>query len=217
MDRMLIEARAVAKRYGRDWVLRGLDFHLAKHEAVALVGPNGAGKTTLLRILAGLVRPTQGSVQLGGRVGFLTNPPAFHRHFTGAENLHYALRLNGQPDDRHSVRLALEQVGLPLDKPVLSYSSGMKKRLAMARLRLQNPDIWLLDEPEAALDTAGRGLLESLVDFARSKGGVVIATHDQSWLAWVDRVVELSPDLVRLATNGGEPTRPKGDAHTADR
>ncbi len=193
MERMLIEATALAKRYGRDWVLRNLDFHLAKNEAVALVGPNGAGKTTLLRVLAGLVRPTQGSIRLEGRVGFLANPPAFHRHFTGAENLHYALRLDGRPDNRAEIHSALEQVGLPLDKPVLSYSSGMKKRLAMARLRLQNPDIWLLDEPEAALDTVGRGLLESLVDFARAKGGVVIATHDQSWLALVDRVVELRP------------------------
>ncbi|MCX7784244.1 MAG: ATP-binding cassette domain-containing protein, partial [Meiothermus sp.] len=73
----------------------------------------------------------------------------------------------------------------------LSYSSGMKKRLAMARLRLQNPDIWLLDEPEAALDAEGRGLLEDLVNFARASGGGVIATHDKSWLALVDRVVEL--------------------------
>ncbi len=193
MEPMLIQATALAKRYGRDWVLRDLDFHLARNETVALVGPNGVGKTTLLRLLAGLVRPTQGSIRLEGRVGFLANPPAFHRHFTGAENLHYALRLEGRPDHRAEIHAALEQVGLPLDKPVLSYSSGMKKRLAMARLRLQNPDIWLLDEPEAALDRAGRGLLEALVDFARTSGGVVIATHDPTWLDLVDRVVELRP------------------------
>lgn len=190
---MLVEAEAVAKRYGRDWVLRDLDFHLTKHETVALVGPNGVGKTTLLRVLAGLVRPTQGSIKLTGRVGFLANPPAFHRHFTGAENLHYALRLDGQASDPTQIHRALEQVGLPHDKPVLSYSSGMKKRLAMARLHLQNPDIWLLDEPEAALDVEGRGLLEDLVNFARASGGVVIATHDKSWLSMVDRVVELRP------------------------
>ncbi|MCX7601695.1 MAG: ATP-binding cassette domain-containing protein, partial [Meiothermus sp.] len=118
---MLIEAQAISKRYGRDWVLRDLDFRLAPRETVALVGPNGAGKTTLLRVLAGLVRPTQGSLRRDGRVGFLANPPAFHRHFSGAENLHYALRLDGQAASRALVRQALEQVGLPHDKPVLSY------------------------------------------------------------------------------------------------
>lgn len=188
---MLLEAQDLSKRYGRDWVLRGLQFGLVKGEAVALVGPNGVGKTTLLRVLAGLVRPTKGKVILNGKVGVLANPPAFHRHFSGEENLRYALRLEGYPDSTAQIRDALSAVGLPLDKPIMSYSSGMKKRLGMAHLRLLRPDIWLLDEPEAALDTQGRGLLEGLVQEAKQIGGVVIATHDQSWLSRVDRVVEL--------------------------
>jgi heme exporter protein A len=67
----------------------------------------------------------------------------------------------------------------------------MKKRLAMARLRLLSPEIWLLDEPEAALDTQGRTLLENLVQEGRAKAGIVLATHDKSWLERCDRVVEL--------------------------
>lgn len=168
-----------------------MQFGLAKGEAVALIGPNGAGKTTLLRVLAGLVRPTKGKVTLAGKVGVLANPPAFHRHFSGEENLRYALRLEGYPDSTPQIRLALSEVGLPFDKPLMSYSSGMKKRLGMARLRLLQPDIWLLDEPEAALDAQGRELLEGLVEYAKTIGGVVIATHDKGWLSRVDRVVEL--------------------------
>jgi heme exporter protein A len=69
----------------------------------------------------------------------------------------------------------------------------MKKRLAMARIRLLQPEIWLLDEPEAALDAQGRELLEGWVGEARGQGGVVLATHDRSWLARCDRILDLSP------------------------
>ncbi|RIH82898.1 putative ABC transporter ATP-binding protein YxlF [Meiothermus luteus] len=188
---MLIVARGLSKRYGRDWVLRGLDFQLEKGEAVALLGPNGAGKTTLLRVLAGLVRPTSGSLEVRGRVGLLSNPPAFYRHFSGLENLLYALRMEGRRTDAQQVRAALERMGLPPHKPLLGYSSGMRKRLALARLGLLNPEIWLLDEPETALDAEGRGLLEEMVQAARLRGGVVIATHDRGWLPQVNRVVQL--------------------------
>lgn len=191
MSNHLITSSGLSKRYGLDWVFRGLELHLQKGEVVALLGPNGAGKTTLLRILAGLVRPTQGLLERKGRAGFLSNPPAFHRHFTGEENLHYALRLENRTTQPAMLESALAQVGLPTGKTVLSYSSGMKKRLAMARLRLLEPDIWLLDEPEAALDAQGRELLEALVAQARSKGGVILATHDKSWLSRCDRAVEL--------------------------
>ena len=187
----LLQSSDLGKRYGLDWVFRGLEFHLNRGEVVALLGPNGAGKTTLLRVLAGLLRPTQGGLERTGKVAFLANPPAFHRHFTGEENLLYSLRLEGQNDPSEKVKTALSEVGLPTGKTVLSYSSGMKKRLAMARLRLLSPDVWLLDEPEAALDSQGRELLEGLVDEARGRGGVILATHDKSWLARCDRVVEM--------------------------
>ena len=188
---MIVEAQGLSKRYGRDWVLRNLDFGLKSGEVVALIGPNGVGKTTLLRVLAGLVRPTEGKIKRWGRVGVLSNPPAFFRHFTGEENLAYALRMDNYPVEPSTIQSALAQVGLPGGKPVGSYSSGMKKRLAMARLRLLSPEIWLLDEPEAALDTQGRQLLEGLVEEARSKAGVVLATHDRGWLERCDRVIEL--------------------------
>lgn len=199
---LLIEASNLGKRYGLDWVFRGLEFRLNPGEVVALLGPNGAGKTTLLRVLAGLVRPTQGKLLRRGRVGLLANPPAFHRHFSGEENLRYALRLEGLPVRAEALKAALEAVGLSQRKPVLSYSSGMKKRLAIARIRLLKPDIWLLDEPEAALDAQGRELLEGLVQEARGRNGVVIATHDRGWLSHCDRVLDLG------ALQKADPDRP---------
>lgn len=171
--------------------MRGLDFSLNPGEVVALIGPNGAGKTTLLRVLAGLVRPTEGKIKRSGRVGVLANPPAFFRHFSGEENLSYALRMENRPVQPEVIQTVLIQVNLPKGKAVGSYSSGMKKRLAMARLRLLSPETWLLDEPEAALDTQGRTLLENLVQEARAKAGIVLATHDRSWLERCDRVLEL--------------------------
>ncbi|MER3479193.1 MAG: ABC transporter ATP-binding protein [Meiothermus sp.] len=188
----LLHAEALSKRYGRDWVIQGLDFSLRGGEVVALLGPNGVGKTTLLRLLAGLVRPTLGRVSGRARIGLLANPPAFYRHLSGEENLAYALRLEDRTPDLAAIRRILERVGLPGKKPVLSYSSGMKKRLALAKLQLLWPQVWLLDEPEAALDAQGRELLGEIVRQARKGGGVVIATHDRAWITELaDRQVVL--------------------------
>lgn len=187
----LLETTPLSKKYGRDWIIRDLQFSLTQGEVVALLGPNGVGKTTLLRLLAGLIRPSSGQIKRNGQVALLANPPAFHRHFSGEENLHYALRLEGRKDDKAAITAAMQQVGLPLGKAVMSYSSGMKKRLAMARLSLMQPDIWLLDEPEAALDSQGRALLEQLVETGKRSGGVIVATHDRTWLQRATRVLEL--------------------------
>ena len=170
---MLLRLEAVSKRFGRDWVLRDLSLALERGEVVALLGPNGSGKTTLLRLMAGLVRPTRGRVERRGRPLFLPNPPAFHRHLTARE-------------------AALARFALPPDLPLAAFSSGMKKRLALARLLLLRPDLWLLDEPETALDQEGRRLLLEVLEEARKGAGVVLATHDRALAeAVADRAVWL--------------------------
>ncbi|BDG15758.1 ABC transporter ATP-binding protein [Thermus brockianus] len=173
----MLRLEAVSKRFGRDWVLRDLTFTLARGEVVALLGPNGSGKTTLLKLMAGLLKPTRGRVVREGRALFLPNPPAFHRHLTAREHLLYDLAFHGREGDWQG---ALARYGLPEDLPLAAFSSGMKKRLALARLELLSPDLWLLDEPETALDTEGRELLLKALGKGRKGGGVVLATHDRA-------------------------------------
>lgn len=184
----------VWKRFGRDWVLKGVSLRVERGEVVALLGPNGSGKTTLLRLAAGLLRPTRGRVERKGEALLLSNPPAFHRHLTAREQLAYDLALWGR-DGRVFVpsRLGhLEAFGLPLDRPLLTFSSGMKKRLALLRFRLLKPALWLLDEPETALDQEGRGLLLALLEEGRKEAGIVLATHDLDLAQRVaDRVLSL--------------------------
>ena len=187
---MLLRLEAVSKRFGREWVLKDLTFSLDRGEVVALLGPNGSGKTTLLRLMAGLLKPTRGRVVREGRALFLANPPAFHRHLTAREHLLYDLAFHGKGGD---VEGALARFGLPAHLPLGAFSSGMRKRLALARLALLGPDLWLLDEPETALDVEGGELLLEAVGEARRGAGVVLATHDRALAARVaDRVLELS-------------------------
>lgn len=201
----LVELSGVWKRFARDWVLKGVDLAVQAGEAVALLGPNGVGKTTLLRVAAGLTRPQRGEVRLFGKPAarieaergellFLANPPAFYRHLTGEENLTSWLLLLGRPADPEAVAEALAEVGLPRGRPVLAYSSGMKKRLALARVLLARPRLLLLDEPETALDEEGRALLaRAIAEVRGSGGGVLLATHDRAFAEGVaDREVVLS-------------------------
>lgn len=186
---MLLRLEAVSKRFGRDWVIRELSFALGRGEVVALLGPNGSGKTTLLRLMAGLLKPTRGRVERSGQALFLANPPAFHRHLTAQEHLRYDLAFHGREGDW---REALARFGLPANLPLAAFSSGMRKRLALARLVLLAPDLWLLDEPETALDGEGRGLLLEVLAQARKGAGVVLATHDRALAERVaDRALEL--------------------------
>ncbi|WP_347241271.1 ATP-binding cassette domain-containing protein [Thermus sp.] len=186
---MLLRLQGVSKRFGRDWVIRGLDLEVRRGEAVALLGPNGSGKTTLLRLMAGLLKPTRGQVERRGRPLFLPNPPAFHRHLTAREHLLFDLAFHGVGGDWKG---ALERFGLPQDLPLAAFSSGMKKRLALARLLLLRPDLWLLDEPETALDQEGRALLLETLREAQKEAAVVLATHDRALAeAVADRAVWL--------------------------
>jgi heme exporter protein A len=199
-----VEARALEKWYGPLPAVRGIDFTLAPGEFVTVFGPNGAGKTTLLRLLCGAVRPTRGTVRIGGtdvaasdaarrRIGLLSHQTFLYPGLTAAENLDFFARLYALPGRRARVDEALDSVGLldRRDHRVRTFSRGMQQRLALARTLLHAPDVVLLDEPYTGLDPHAAAMLRSTLD--RLKDGrttVVLVTHNLSQgLEQADRVV----------------------------
>ena len=184
----MISARGLEKRFGRRRVLSGLTFDLPTAGFLVVSGANGSGKTTLLRILAGLVAPTRGTVEVEvdrSRIGVLTHEPLVYRELTALENLELYGRLYRVPERRERVGMLLERFGLwdVRNEHVETYSRGMTQRLALCRALLHDPELLVLDEPYSALDVSGSSILDrELSELAGSKTAVV-STHDPKRLA----------------------------------
>jgi heme exporter protein A len=198
---LAIEARHLAcSRNGR-LVFSNLSFRVASGTLLAVVGPNGSGKSSLLRLLAGLLRPHGGSLVLEGRAEddavahYLGHADALKSALTLRETLRFWSALFGG-DRKYSRRIdaAAETVGLghALDLPGRVLSAGQRRRAGLGRLLLAERPLWLLDEPDAALDQAGRELLENLMRrHLAARGLIVMATH-QTTPVTPDVVLDLS-------------------------
>ncbi len=177
-----MQARGLAKRYGEQAALRGVDFAAQAGELVAVIGPNGAGKTTLLSILAGIVRADQGEVELPqGEVGWVPQQAALYRRLTVAENLLLFARLEGHEDPSASVEEMLELAGLAERRGeiVARLSGGNQQRVNIAIGLLARPVVLLLDEPSVGLDPRQRARLWEFVSGLAGRGTTVIfSTHD---------------------------------------
>jgi heme exporter protein A len=188
-----LELEGIAHRFGRRWVLRGVDLRLDPGEVVAVLGANGAGKTTLLRIAATLLRPLRGEGRvrgadlrrgapaIRGKVGLLGHSPALYEDLTPAENLRFSLLMHGMEAEPARIRSLLEGVGLGehRDTPVLKFSAGMRRRVAVARIQASLPELLLMDEPYASLDPEGVALVNATIGKVVAEGGgVLLATHD---------------------------------------
>lgn len=184
---------SVTKRYGHRAVLRDLTFDVGAGECVLLLGENGAGKSTLLRLLAALSRPSEGELLFRGQplrgdgadalrreLGVLSHETRLYPDLTARENLRVFGTLYGVAPLRPRIEQALERVGLGAvpDVPVRVFSSGMTKRLGLARLLLSAPRVVLLDEPYASLDAGSLGLIDGLLEgILRAGGTAVLVTH----------------------------------------
>jgi len=212
-----VRVEGLTRRFGRRWALRGVDLHIAPGEVVAILGANGTGKTTLLRILATLLKPSAGLVEILGvdasgdadpirrRAALMTPAGHMYDELTGLENLRFAARMGGSAVDEAAHRAALEAVGLAeaADLPVRAYSTGMRKRLELARLGLRELDLVLLDEPFTALDEPGVDLVHEAIDRWRERGAaILIASHRVAEAGRAaDRVVRLERGrLTEVAT-----------------
>ena len=194
----LLDASNLHRSYGRVRVLRGVDIRLTSGDALAVVGPNGAGKTTLLRVLAGLVRPSDGVVRVIGRtlqpgnpearrpIGFLSHQSLLYDDLTVQENLVFTARLFGLRDPAAAARRVLAEceLGSRSDERPRSLSRGLLQRAALARALVHDPRVLLLDEPFTALDAAGADRLRGVLQARLSAGvAMVIVTH-QLGEAW---------------------------------
>jgi heme ABC exporter ATP-binding subunit CcmA len=189
---LLAEVRDVSKLFGRFAALRHVDASFELGRCYVVLGENGAGKSTLLRVLAGLLRPTLGSVRVAGmspegargRIGYMSHAPMLYDELTAVENLRYFASLyrtqrSASPED------ALHTVGLDpgLMRAVGQYSQGMRQRTSLARVLLPQPDLLLLDEPFSNMDIASARQMLDLLQRLRAEGRSVVLTTHQRELA----------------------------------
>ena len=185
-----LEIDAVWKYFGDYPALRDVGFKIEAGSVVALLGRNGAGKTTLLKILAGLSKPSKGSVKIYGsevreeptrrRIGVLGHGISLYDELTATENLVLFGKLYGLADAEKRAHQWLERTDLERvrDGLVREFSRGMRQRLAVARTFIHDPEVLLFDEPFTSLDDRAIAVLQSLIVEAQARGcTVVMSTH----------------------------------------
>lgn len=203
-----IRIRGLGRDYGDRTALDGVDLDLDFGQTLAVLGPNGSGKSTLLRILATLLRPGRGQVEvldselpkeswkLRGRIGYLGHEPLLYQDLTGRENLEFQARLHGLDRDRAGERIEADLESMEMtrraDDRVSEFSAGMRQRIAICRAVLHRPDLLLLDEPDSNLDPDGRELARRLIGPAAGRARVLVSHEPERARAEADRVLELT-------------------------
>jgi heme ABC exporter ATP-binding subunit CcmA len=179
----------ISKLYGTFAALRKVTLTLEAGRCYVLLGDNGAGKSTLLRVLAGLLRPSYGTITIfektpedvRDRIGYMSHAPMLYDEYSAMENLRYFADLYRErpclaPEE------ALRAVGLDpaLHRPVGQYSQGMRQRTSLARVLLSQPELLLLDEPFSNMDIgSARQMLELLATLKAQQKTIVLTTHQR--------------------------------------
>lgn len=182
-----LEVSQLTKKFGAHLAVHDVSFELEANSSTALIGPNGAGKTTILSMLAGLLEPTSGAVNMPGvkdiraEIGFLPQFPQFFGWMTALEVMEMSAKLSGVPSREAAARSKkmLDFVGLEgfHKKKVSTFSGGMKQRLGIAQAIVHEPKLILLDEPVSALDPVGRREMMSLLKELTERSTILYSTH----------------------------------------
>jgi ABC-type polysaccharide/polyol phosphate transport system ATPase subunit len=172
----------------RFWALRDVSFHVGRGESLGVIGPNGAGKSTLLQVLAGIITPSAGVVEVDGHVSSLLSLGAgFDSDLSGRDNIRLAGAFMGLDhavvEERLPGMVEYADLGPFIDAPIKTYSSGMKARLGFAIATSVEPDILLLDEVLSTGDAAFREKSKARVlELVKDAKAIVLVTHDMTWV-----------------------------------
>lgn len=214
----ILQAKDVSKSYGSgESLVRAVDrvsFAIERGEFVALVGPSGSGKTTMLAMLAGLLKPSAGTIEIGGQkltemsdarrtkfrgqaIGFSFQANNLVPYLNARENVELMLRLNGKLTSKNKQRAEDLLIRLGLGERMRNYpgqlSGGQQQRVAIARALIHEPQIVLADEPTASLDTErAHQVVETFAELIHEQGRAgVMVTHDLRMCKYVDRVIRM--------------------------
>ncbi|MDT0001437.1 ABC transporter ATP-binding protein [Listeria cossartiae subsp. cayugensis] len=210
MTERALQVTNLYKKIRKREIIKGISFEVMPGEVFGFLGPNGAGKTTTIRMIVGLIKPTSGTILIGGKdirknfteamrgLGSIVENPEFYSFLTGQENLAYFARMDSSIK-KERIQEVTELVGLEkrINDRVSTYSLGMRQRLGIAQALLSNPKLLILDEPTNGLDPSG---IHEMRDFiralARNEGiSVLVSSHLLS-------EIELLCDRVAIMTDG---------------
>ena len=213
MAEWAIETHDLTKRYGYRPILSGVELYVKPGEFVVLFGPNGAGKSTLIRILCTLMKPSGGTAKVAGydiaddpdavraHIGLIGHSSYLYEDLTAAENLRFYLRLHGVDASERHLTEALHVTGLERARStrVRTFSTGMKKRLCIARVVAHPPHVLFLDEPYSGLDEDGMRMLNRFLLTLKTEGCTVfmVTHHREQGLATGDRALYLDAGKLR--------------------
>ena len=208
MEKTTLTVDNLRKIIGRKEIIKGISFELKEGEVFGFLGPNGAGKTTTIRMLVGLIKPTSGTIHIGGsnivsdfegamkNLGCIVENPELYPYLSGYDNLlHFSRMLDGVDEKRMNEVTTLVGLTERIHDKVKTYSLGMRQRLGIAQALLGRPKVLILDEPTNGLDPAGIREMREFIRFLALEEGlsVLVSSHLLSEIQLLcDRVAIIS-------------------------